>query len=87
MRTGTPIYVSDAVIAEVGFVDGAEPGTDDQPEEMVEEFKEFRHDLAGRLRGLSEPNTAHLARTARRFARRVVDLAAARRTIRFVTST
>ena len=41
VRTGTPIYVSDAVIAEVGFVDGAEPGTDDQPEEMVEEFKEF----------------------------------------------
>ena len=41
VRTGTPIYVSDAVIAEVGFVDGAEPGTDDQLEEMAEEFKEF----------------------------------------------
>ena len=41
MRTGTAIYVSDAVIAEVGFVDGAEPESDDQPEEMVEEFKEF----------------------------------------------
>ena len=31
----------DAVIAEVGFVDGAEPESGDQPEEMVEEFKEF----------------------------------------------
>ena len=41
MRTGTPIYVSDAVIAEVGFVDGSEPASDDQPEGMVEEFKEF----------------------------------------------
>ena len=41
VRTGTPIYVSDALIAEVGFVDGAEPKSDDQPEEMVEEFKEF----------------------------------------------
>ena len=41
VRTGTPIYVSDAVIAEVGFVDGAEPESGDQPEEMVEEFKEF----------------------------------------------
>jgi hypothetical protein len=29
------------VIAEVGFVDGAEPDSDDQPEEVVEEFKEF----------------------------------------------
>ena len=41
VRTGTPIYVSDAVIDEVGFVDGAESDGDDQPEEMVEEFKEF----------------------------------------------
>ena len=41
VRTGTPIYVSDSVIAEVGFVDGAELDSDDQPEEVVEEFKEF----------------------------------------------
>lgn len=41
VRTGTPIYVSDVVIEEVGFVDGVEADGDDEPEEMVEEFKEF----------------------------------------------
>ncbi|MEM8706090.1 MAG: bifunctional nuclease family protein [Actinomycetota bacterium] len=41
VRTGTPIYVSDTVIGEVGFVDGADLDDDDQPEEVVEEFKEF----------------------------------------------
>ena len=40
VRTGTPIFVHDDVIEEVGFVDG-EDVEDDQPEEVVEEFKEF----------------------------------------------
>ena len=40
VRTGTPIFVSDVVIDEVGYVDGEEVD-DDQPEEVVEEFKEF----------------------------------------------
>lgn len=41
VRTGTPIYVTDAVIDEVGFVEGLESPGDDEPEEVVEEFKEF----------------------------------------------
>lgn len=40
VRTGTPIFASDQVIDEVGFVEG-EDDEDDQPEEVVEEFKEF----------------------------------------------
>ncbi|MEM9201075.1 MAG: bifunctional nuclease family protein [Actinomycetota bacterium] len=40
IRTGTPIFASDDVINEVGYVEGAEVD-DDQPEEVVEEFKEF----------------------------------------------
>jgi bifunctional DNase/RNase len=40
VRTGTPIFVADGVIEEVGFTDGDE-ADDDQPEEVVEEFKEF----------------------------------------------
>ena len=40
VRTGTPIFASDEVIAEVGYVEG-EDLEDDQPEEVVEEFKEF----------------------------------------------
>ena len=38
-RTGTPIFAADEVIDEVGFVEGDEP--DDEPEEVVEEFKDF----------------------------------------------
>ena len=38
-RTGTPIFAADEVIDEVGFVEGGEP--DDEPEEVVEEFKDF----------------------------------------------
>jgi len=40
VRTGTPIFAAEAVIDEVGFVEG-EHDQDDQPEEVVEEFKEF----------------------------------------------
>jgi len=40
VRTGTPIFASDAVIDEVGFSDGDEPAGD-APEEVVEEFLEF----------------------------------------------
>ncbi len=40
VRTGTPIFASDQVIDEVGFVEG-DDDEDDQPEEVVEEFKEF----------------------------------------------
>jgi len=40
VRTGTPIFAAEAVIDEVGFVEG-EHDEDDQPEEVVEEFKEF----------------------------------------------
>ncbi len=40
VRTGTPIFASDQVIHEVGFVEG-DDDEDDQPEEVVEEFKEF----------------------------------------------
>lgn len=40
VRTGTPIFASDAVIDEVGVVEGEEVD-DDRPEEVVEEFKEF----------------------------------------------
>jgi len=38
-RTGSPIFASDSVIAEAGYLEDAE--ADDEPEEMVEEFKEF----------------------------------------------
>lgn len=40
VRTGTPIYAADEVIEEVGFTDGDEPA-DHEPEEVVEEFKDF----------------------------------------------
>jgi len=38
-RTGTPIFAADEVIEEVGFMEGDE--ADDEPEEVVEEFKDF----------------------------------------------
>lgn len=38
-RTGTPIFATDEVIEEVGFMEGDE--ADDEPEEVVEEFKDF----------------------------------------------
>ncbi len=41
VRTGTAIYASDSVIDEAGFTDGEEPSSDNRPEEVVEEFKEF----------------------------------------------
>ncbi len=39
-RTGTPIYASDQVVDQVGYTEGAEPDGD-EPEEVVEEFKDF----------------------------------------------
>lgn len=39
-RTGTPIYASDEVVDEVGYTEGTEPDGD-EPEEVVEEFKDF----------------------------------------------
>ena len=84
VRTGTPIYVSDAVIAEVGFVDGAEPESDDQPEEMVEvevlgvspkTSRTDRDDLRESSRGPREDS------------RRSLTSRVAHRTIHFVTST
>ena len=41
VRTGTPIFASDSVIADVGFVEGEVGEGEDEPEEVVEEFKEF----------------------------------------------
>jgi len=39
VRTGSTIFASDSVITEAGYLEDAE--SDDEPEEMVEEFKEF----------------------------------------------
>ncbi len=38
VRTGTPIFASDEVVDEVGYTDEPES---DEPEEVVEEFKDF----------------------------------------------
>jgi len=38
VRTGTPIFASDEVVDEVGYTDEPEA---DEPEEVVEEFKDF----------------------------------------------
>lgn len=40
VRTGTPIFASDEVVDEVGYAEGDEVD-DDEPEEVVEEFKDF----------------------------------------------
>ena len=40
-RTGTPIFVADSVIDDVGYTESAETDESGQSEEVVEEFKEF----------------------------------------------
>ena len=42
-RTGTPIYASDAVLAEAGYLTDEDDSSDDpgEAEEVVEQFKEF----------------------------------------------
>ena len=43
VRVGTPVYAEEAVLAEVGYVEDDDAETDDDvdPDEVVEEFREF----------------------------------------------
>lgn len=43
VRVGTPVYAEEAVLAEVGYVEEDETETEDDvdPDEVVEEFREF----------------------------------------------
>ena len=43
VRVGTPVYAEEAVLAEVGYVEEDDSETDDDvdPDEVVEEFREF----------------------------------------------
>ena len=45
VRTGTPIFAEEAVIEEVGFRE-SDPQESPQPEEVVEEFKEFLDNIS-----------------------------------------
>jgi len=45
VRTGAPIFASEEVIEEVGFVEGVDPADDDTPE-VVEEFKDFLDNIS-----------------------------------------
>ncbi len=41
VRTGTPIFAADEVVAEAGYRESDDDGDEDQSEEVVEQFKEF----------------------------------------------
>ena len=40
-RTGSPIYATEAVLTDAGYLEDPETTSDEAPEEVVEEFREF----------------------------------------------